>query len=189
MNENVEFFFALKFRVKEAIGKFNRRFEEECVKYLLSKFGCNDYTAKQVYQDAFTETFINVAKGKLTSFEKHPVGYIKTIAGRLILKHKKEEGRFLYDSESYFRSDLFLELSEEEKEHLPERIMKLRVALDKLSSRCRELLIGRIVYNTSNSELAEDLGYANPNSVSTATNNCKEKLTDLLKNLSKTKVA
>ncbi len=180
MNEEAsELYGALKSDKERLIKKYYLKYMGECIAYAQKQFGCTKEIAKKIYQDAFSATYENVRAGKLKGFNKAPIAYLKTVCNYKLQKHRKENGRYIYDDKVHLLDGLLTANTEEGKSIFLQRITSLKKALKALGEPCKGVLIARIVHKYSREEIAKEYNYKNEETVGTAIYRCKERLSKL----------
>ena len=146
-----------------------------------SRYKLSEETAIDAYTDAFV-IVINRIKANIFRGESKITSYFyKVFCNKCI-----DAVRAAHTQKQQYRelTDLFPNLPDGSQDLLLPLIMKdkmkeLRHWMNKLSERCRELILQGDYMGYSNKELALQFGYQNAESVATQKKKCKQKLREL----------
>lgn len=148
-------------------------------KYVLANSG-NEDDAFDVFQDAMVAFCKFVRKGKFnTSYSVS--GFIYSIARNCWINKVRKEKRMVYTAGDELPEEVMENDNALECIITSEREAKVRLLLEKLEAKCRELLKLSIYEGLSGKEICHIMGFASENGVKTQKYKCKKKLLDILK--------
>lgn len=129
------------------------------------------------WQDAIIAFYEKVLFGEMPELHCSLKTFLFAIGNKKLLKNHRVQERFNFKDDEYFGALDMAELAGFETEHPWEAEReKLQVAMQQISSRCRELLVERYYHGRSIAELMNIFEYASENVVSVSLTNCMKKL-------------
>jgi RNA polymerase sigma factor (sigma-70 family) len=149
----------------------------QIIKFISLNSGDED-EAKDIFQDAVVSLFTTVKLGKY-DLEKDVNGFLFFVSRNLWINRVKKRNRSLDISKMqlhlYEESPLVVVITEEKKEQID-------LFLEKVGSRCKQLLKHVIYDSLSMKEIAKLMDFASEAVAKSTHHRCKQKLMDLVEN-------
>lgn len=143
------------------------------------KYGINEETIQDIYQDTIIVLYENIASGKLETMTSSLRTYLFSIGKYKILEHFRAEKKLVNVNLGFEFKEVEDSLDFEEN-ILNERQIALKNQLKNLGERCRNILELFYLKNLTISEIKITEGYENENTVKAQKSRCLKQLKQLM---------
>jgi DNA-directed RNA polymerase specialized sigma24 family protein len=163
-------------------------FYQSCWKYCkprLRHLTVNQADIEDVYAEAIARFWVNMQQNNIMHADNH-FGLVYVMAKNLYLGQiRKNKGNYLQSIDSQKEGESEIQLTDNDQDFLTKAIAEkdqfkiennIKLAWDKLDSKCRELLNATIVYKERQEDLLEKMNFKNTDTVKATKYRCLQYL-------------
>ncbi|GAK96219.1 hypothetical protein JCM19294_1732 [Nonlabens tegetincola] len=176
-HQQEETIYLLKSGDRSYYEKIYLHYKQDFKGYALKR-GIPLHDVDQLYQDSFVQLYQNVATGKLTTLTSSLKTYLFGIGNYKMMEYYKSKGTYVnLDTDNDIKQENPMMFFEEQS--LTENQNKLYTALNKIGTRCRNILELFYLQGLSIKEILATENYSSENTVKAQKSRCLKQLKEL----------